>query len=256
MRNGCEVFLNLHSLLQTAPFLKGRLFYYEETDSTNLRARCLIEEGVTDAVIVASAQTEGRGRLNRTFFSPPGGLYLSAVLPFPVSHALPTVAAACAVSEALTALCSRTVLCKWVNDLLLDNFKVGGILTEATKGFVIVGIGININTAQSVFLSDFPHVSSLAVRCERPFEPEQAATAILQSLFSKWDCPSLGLIADYKSRLATLGQEVRVLDGSHSFTGTAIDLDDDAALLVVPNGSDKTVRVISGDVSIRGLWGY
>ena len=248
--------MNAHSLLQAAPFLKGRLLFCEKTDSTNLRARCLIEEGITDAVVVASVQTEGRGRLNRAFLSPPGGLYLSAVLPFPVNHVLPTVAAACAASEALSALCGRAVLCKWVNDLLLDNFKVGGILTESTKGFVIVGIGININTAQSVFLSDFPHVSSLAVRCEKTFEPEQAAAAILRNLFLKWDFPSFALLADYKSRLATLGQKVRVQEGSRSFTGTAIGLDDDAALLVVPSGSEEVVRVISGDVSVRGLWGY
>ena len=256
VRNGCDNSLNAHSLLLAAPFLKGRLFYFDKTDSTNLRARRLIEEGSTDAVVVASAQTSGRGRLNRAFLSPPGGLYLSVVLPFPVSHALPTVAAACAASEALSALCGRAVSCKWVNDLLLENYKIGGILTESTKEFVIVGIGININTAQSVFLSDLPHVSSLAVRCEKTFEPEQAAAVILQSLFSKWDCPSTALLADYKSRLATLGQKVRVIDGSRGFVGTAIGLDDDAALLVVPNGSEEAVRVVSGDVSVRGLWGY
>lgn len=248
--------MNAHSLLLAAPFLRDRLFYFEKTDSTNLRARCLIEEGITDAVVVASAQTEGRGRLDRVFLSPLGGLYLSAVLPFPSNHALPTIAAACAAAEALSALCCRSVLCKWVNDLLLDNFKVGGILTESTKGFVIVGIGININTAPSFFRLEFPHVSSLFAQCDRTFEPEQAAAAILKCLFLKWDLSSQELITDYKSRLATLGQKVRVLDGSRSFTGTAIGLDDDAALLVVPCGSTKAARVISGDVSIRGFWGY
>lgn len=248
--------MNAHSLLKAAPFLKGRLYCYQKTDSTNLRARALFEKGITDAVVIASSQTAGRGRLNRTFVSPFGGLYISAILPFPVSHALPTVAAACAAASAMSVLCKKNIRCKWVNDLLLDGYKVGGILTEATGGFVIVGIGINLNTDPSASLLDLPHVSSLAARCDCTFKPEPAAAALLQALFHVWQQPSDDLLADYKSRLVTLGQKVRVIDQNSSFTGTAEDIDGDAALLVLKDGSDTVVRVVSGDVSVRGLWGY
>ncbi len=248
--------MNTHSLLKAAPFLKGRLYCYQKTDSTNLRARALFEKGITDAVVVASAQTAGRGRQNRVFVSPLGGLYVSAVLPFPVNHALPTIAAACAAASAMSSLCKKTIHCKWVNDLLLDGYKVGGILTEASGGFVIVGIGINLNTDPSASLLDLPHVSSLAARCDCTFKPESAAAVLLQSLFSVWEQPSDDLLADYKSRLVTLGQKVRVIDKNRSFTGTATGIDGDAALLVLKDGGDAVVRVVSGDVSVRGLWGY
>ncbi|MBQ8387819.1 MAG: biotin--[Clostridia bacterium] len=149
------------------------IFDFEEASSTNTLAR---ELGGHLSAVLAERQSGGRGRLSRSFFSPEGGLYMSAVLePERVSCGLGfcTAAAALAVRDALEAhgVCNLRV--KWVNDLLLDGRKVCGILTEAVSGIggisrVIVGIGVNLREPEGGFPPEIAdRAGYVTVDCDR-----------------------------------------------------------------------------------------
>jgi BirA family biotin operon repressor/biotin-[acetyl-CoA-carboxylase] ligase len=255
--------MDFASLLQAAPFLEGRLSFLDSTDSTNNVARSLAREKHPDAVVVARLQTAGRGRLSRSFWSPRDtGVYICAVLPaVPSCPMVPTVLAACAASNALSDLCGRQVMLKWVNDLLLDEYKIAGILAERVGEHVIIGIGINLNTRQEEFPSELAHASSLAARCGCLFSPEAAVCAVISSFDRVWAQAHRTdfqeeLMEAYRNRLVTLGRSVRVLSAQKERSAVALSVDADGALLVRYDDTGLTQRVTSGDVSVRGLHGY
>lgn len=136
---------------------------YDEVPSTNLIALEFGEQGTPDGTVIqALQQTGGRGRLGRSFCSPPGGLYFSLVLrPKNFSSHLPllTLAAGVFCSTLIEKISGENVKLKWPNDIYLANRKLGGILTEAapysyragTIPFLVVGIGLNINTRIELF---------------------------------------------------------------------------------------------------------
>ena len=137
--------------------LFGRaLRYYDEIESTNAEAKSLAADGAPEGtVVVAECQTAGRGRLGRRWTSPAGkGLLFSVILrpDLPMSDAhLLTLVAASAAAEAIETQTGIAVRLKWPNDLYVDDRKLGGILTEVSGeqdeiDWVIVGIGINVNT--------------------------------------------------------------------------------------------------------------
>lgn len=140
-------------LPQHAPFA---LEYHDVIDSTNNRARQLAEDGAPAwTVVLANAQTAGRGRMGKSFYSPEAsGIYMSMVVrpDCDVRDAnLLTIAAAAAVAESIELVCDVKVGIKWVNDLFVEQRKVCGILTEAAVGveeqrlrYAVVGIGINV----------------------------------------------------------------------------------------------------------------
>jgi biotin-(acetyl-CoA carboxylase) ligase len=125
------------------------------------------------------------------------------------------VLAACAASQALRQLCGRQIMIKWVNDLLLDECKIGGILAESLGDTIIIGIGINLNTRQEDFPPELAHASSLFARCRSLFSREAAVTAIVSFLDRVWEQagspngPS-ALMEIYRAGLVTLGRPVRV----------------------------------------------
>lgn len=132
------------------------LHYFEETGSTNDEAARLAEAGAPEGTtVVAGGQTAGRGRLGRSWFSPPGaGLYASVVIRDPRAAPLLTLAAGVALAEAIRAAVGLPIEIKWPNDLVIDSGlgrrrKVAGILTEGSSSgggiqYVIVGFGINL----------------------------------------------------------------------------------------------------------------
>ncbi|MBT9174808.1 MAG: Bifunctional ligase/repressor BirA [candidate division WS2 bacterium] len=133
-----------------------KIIWLEEVDSTNNYAKNLAEKGEEEGiVVVARKQTCGRGREDRNWISPEGGLYLSFILRpvFPVKELTPiTRLSAVAVLEAVEDITSLKCQLKWPNDLLLHGKKVCGILTESkvvgeTVVYVVVGIGVNVNNS-------------------------------------------------------------------------------------------------------------
>lgn len=249
----------LHSLLRTR-WLGRHLRRLERCRSTNDEAAAWAREGApSGSIVVAEEQTGGRGRLGRTWHSPPGeNLYFSAVLrpPLPPHRAPPiTLAVAVAVAEAVESLGIEPEL-KWPNDLLVDGRKLCGILTEMTLAggridFVIVGIGVNLHalafppelreraTSLRLLLGHDPDgerfVAELCLRLERWCERYVAEGAA-------------PVVAAWKQRARLFGREVTVSGGREPVRGVAEDLDEDGALILRrPDGS--AARVLAGEVS-------
>lgn len=246
------------------------LICLETVDSTNNLLKRMALEGAADGTVaVADAQTAGRGRLGRSFQSPPGtGIYLSFLLRpqvLPQRAVNLTACAAVAMCDAVEAACGLRPQIKWTNDVLLEGRKICGILTEmSVEGesgalqYIVVGIGVNVNQA----LADFPQqlqsmAGSVAMAVGHPIDRGRLAAEIINAMdamYADWQ-RGVWSVARYRADCATLGRPVRVIRGGQEKNAFAEDVDDDFGLVVrYADGSRETV--ISGEVSVRGLEGY
>jgi BirA family biotin operon repressor/biotin-[acetyl-CoA-carboxylase] ligase len=241
------------------PF-QHRLSWHEQVASTNDIARAAAEARAPEGTVVAAnAQSAGRGRLGRSWSSPPGGgLYVSVVLR-PEARALPllTIAAGVALAEGIEAASGLAVGLKWPNDLVIGVRKLGGILTEAVSlgagpvvDCVIVGFGINILT--SIYP---PEIAARATSIERELgRPPDRGLVLAECLaaFARRyaalrDGRADELLAAWRSRAAaSLGRHVEWDADAGLMRGVAQDIDDAGALLVRIGAT--TVRVLSGEV--------
>ena len=237
------------------------------TDSTNRVASELAREGAAHGTtVVAEAQTAGRGRLGRSFFSPAHlNLYTSIVLrPALDTARAPTaiLAAAVAVAEAVAAEVGdpEAVEIKWPNDVLLGGRKTSGILmelgAEATRvRFLVLGIGVNLNVARSAFPPEFRELAtSLSEHAGRAVDRVGFAARLYDTLEAVLDRHAeSGFEAvrpSFEARFRMRGRRVRVLDvGGTALDGIALGVDGDGALLV-DRGDGRRERVVAGDVTI------
>ena len=208
-------------------------------------------------VVCAEAQSKGRGRLGRAWISPKSkGLYFSLVLrpQLPLNRlAQLTLMSAVALAEAIEEISELKPLIKWPNDILWDDHKLAGILTELRAesdqvNFVIVGIGLNVNTSTHQLNAGG---TSLKVAAGRSFNRAVVFQAILRSL-EKWYVKLLdhefGLVMqEWKKRSATLKRRVRITDSTGIIEGEAVDLDEDGALLIRKDNG-LIIKKMAGDV--------
>ena len=248
----------LRILLQDCPW---KVEVLDEIDSTNseLKRRTDVPHG---CVLVTEHQTEGRGRRGRQFVSPPGGVYLSVLLR---PHAKPdellhlTAMAAVAVRRAILEVSPLPVEIKWTNDLVCEGKKLCGILTELVDSAVIIGIGVNCNTPPEAFSPEVRRIAgSLRSLSGQPVVPECLTAAMVRNL-AEMDRVLLTQreqwLAEYARHCVTLGKAVRVIRGTQQRAATALGIDEHGALLVrYENG--ETAAVNSGEVSVRGMYGY
>ncbi len=240
-------------------------------DSTNTFAKELARQGApAGTVVIADRQRAGRGRLGRSFLSPGGvGIYFSVVLrpncpPQSLMHL--TCAVGTAMCNAIERACGIRPGIKWTNDLVIGTKKLGGILTELNVNpttklveYAIVGIGINCkqkeadfdesirNMACSIEMSTGKQVDRNTLICEMV----RSMYALNQNLLSD----KSQIMASYRRDCITLGKHISVVRGTDIRHGIAQDIDEDGALIVAyENGSVEAVQ--SGEVSIRGLYGY
>ncbi len=245
--------------------------YYETLDSTNTRAKELARSGAPHGTVVLSrSQSAGRGRLGRSFQSPEGaGVYLSVILRYPaapqqVMHL--TCAAGVAMADAVQRLCGIRPGLKWINDLVCGGKKLGGILTELSVSpqtglleYAVVGIGINCLQKPGDFAPELQGLAvSLSTVCERPVLPDAMAAEMilaLQQMDKSLLMQQNAIMEKYRSDCITLHKQVRILQADREQTGFARDVDAAGALVVeLPDG--KCITVNSGEVSVRGLYGY
>ena len=240
--------------------------YEPSVDSTNRVAKALAYHGAADGtIVVAEEQTGGKGRLERKYFSPRGkGIWFSVILRpnfLPKDASKVTLMAAVAVAEAMTRFNLKPEI-KWPNDLLFDGRKIVGILTEMTGeigriDYVVVGVGINVNIARDEFPEDLRTVAaSLSEMSGEELSRVKIFRAILEEfdkLYCEVNANGFGEILKlWRKHNVTLGKKVRVIsavEGGENFDGTAVDLDDDGALVV--ETADGLRTVYAGDVSIR-----
>ena len=233
---------------------------YAELDSTNT---ALVEEARDGApeglVVVADHQTGGRGRLGRTWSAAPGTALLVSVLlrpPLPIDE-VPVVlmAAGLAACDGVEAAAGFRPGLKWPNDLVVEDRKLAGLLTEATGGAepgVVLGLGINVAAAA------YPaELAGEATSCEevasRPVDREELLVAFLTALELRYTAVLAGgsrstTLDAYRADSATIGRRVRVeLTAGKALEGNASRLADDGQLVVVDDaGAEHLVNV--GDV--------
>jgi BirA family biotin operon repressor/biotin-[acetyl-CoA-carboxylase] ligase len=240
---------------------------FQETTSTNDVAARLARGGAAEgAVVFAESQTKGRGRLGRTWISPAGkGLWFTVLLrpkiP-PQEMTQLTVAAATALSRAVTLQTGVVPDIKWPNDILIRGRKIAGILTEMRAELdqvqeVLLGIGMDVNMEASDF-SDGLRATATSLRIEtgQKINRAELAVAILRELDRDYQVVAEGKFArlaeQWEERCTTLGCQVTIRVGERVIRGRAESLDDDGALLV--RGTHGHLeRIVGGDVTVEKL---
>ena len=235
------------------PGLEWRIHYFPEISSTMDAARELAKKGAKEGtIVIAEAQTRGRGRMSREWISPAGGIYVTIVLRPRMSPAYApriNLMVSIAVADTIRKLFELKAELKWPNDVLIEGRKVCGILAEIDAemdavNFVNVGIGINANTSIPQFEKT---VTFLKDALGREISRKEFLSALLmeierlQPLLMKAD-----LLEEWKKLSVTLNKNVKIVAPDEVIVGLAIDIDTTGALLVKEkNGSLK--KAMAGD---------
>ena len=240
-----------------------KIICFKSIDSTNSAAFRLAEEGAADGtVVIADAQTRGKGRLGREWASPDGvNLYCSVIL----RPALPPMAApqltflsVIAVARAVEQATSLVPMIKWPNDILIGGKKIAGLLNEMSAetekvNFIVLGIGVNVNMHPDQFPAELRHpASSLLVEGGEPVNRNSFVRLLLRELDALYDVylrEGYGPIRDeWQSRSQMRGRRVTVTCQDHVISGVVSGIDDIGALILDVDGREE--RVLSGDVKI------
>ena len=237
-----------------------RLFCYENADSTNKRAReyssCAPD---VPTLFIADSQSEGRGRLGRSFFSPDStGLYMTLLVASPENDRFTYITSIAAVEarEAISQVFGIDTEIKWVNDIYLDGKKVSGILAESfpmgEKRYVALGVGVNISTvdfpaelcdkAGSVVLDEVGADELCAMRFALAYEITRRVLEMLDSKESNH-------IERYRKYSCVIGKRVSFVSGEIRQSGVAVDIDDTGALAVRLD-SGKVELLSTGEISL------
>jgi BirA family biotin operon repressor/biotin-[acetyl-CoA-carboxylase] ligase len=250
----------------TAKKLGRSIYFYKETTTTNGCLRELALDGAPEGTLaVAEKMTAGRGRRGRHWEAPAGsGIWMSILLRptiFPSEASVLTLLAGLAVCQALEEEIGLSPKIKWPNDILLNGKKLVGILTEMDcemqqTHFVIVGIGINVNT------TEFPEglkevATSLYLEMGRTFSRKNILQRVLvnfEKLYEEFTASHSSFapfLLRYKEKCSTLNQEVKVM-GKETFFAQAVDITPEGELVVIRKDNGNREVVFSGEVSIRG----
>ncbi|MBR4151688.1 MAG: biotin--[Selenomonadaceae bacterium] len=241
------------------------MVYHPSVDSTNRIAKALAYHGAAEGtIVVAEEQENGKGRLDRNFYSPRGkGIWFSLVLrPKFLPHEAPqcTLMAAVVVAEAMARFNLKPEI-KWPNDILFDGRKLVGILTEMTCeigkiNYVVIGVGINVNITRDEFPEELrDRATSLSEMNGEKISRVEFFRAVLEEFDKIYgDVTESGFGEVFKlwrKYSVTLGKDIKVVsaDGGETFTGKALDLNSEGALVV--ETADGLRTVYAGDVSIR-----
>ena len=247
------------------------LNWFETIDSTNDWLKKAARQGAPEGTIaIADHQTGGHGRMGRTFQSPGGmGVYMSVILrPNCSAEQLMhlTCAAAVAMCDAVEQASGLRPTIKWINDLVIGTRKLGGILTELSLipgtnrvGYAIVGIGIICLQKPEDFPPKLQDMAiSLSDATQKVICPAALAAAMMDALWhmdQRLLTDRASIMVSYAQDCITLGKDILVVRGDVSRYGTALSLTSDGGLLVrYADGNAQVVQ--SGEVSIRGMYGY
>ena len=259
------------SQIHTECLWRDTLYWYDTIESTNTQAKLLARDGAPHGTaLIAGEQTGGRGRMGRSFESKGGkGVYLSAILrpncaPEQLMHL--TCAAGVAMCQAVETVSGIRPGIKWINDLVWNKRKLGGILTEMAidpktdlVDYAVVGVGINcLHSAQDFSPEVASIATSLSVAAGKEICADTLAAAAVEALHRISDqlfSQKAEIMDAYRSLCVTLGQDIFVHRNDTVTPGKALDVDDEGALTVrLTDGRQITVN--SGEVSVRGMYGY
>lgn len=228
---------------------RDRIHHFRETTSTMDEAMALARKGCPDfSVAVAQRQTLGRGRMKRTWLSADGGLYFTVVVrpDIPMMMAgLVNLAAAIDMAELLRSMYQVDAYLKWPNDILVDNHKICGVLSQMEAegdqvAHMNIGIGLNVNNAPE---NEEPIAISLQTLLGRPVPRRGILVAFLDAFKRRiMTFDPHKVIDQWQSRNVTLGQKVRVFTVKDRVDGIAEALDAHGGLILrLADGSRQTV---------------
>ena len=249
-------------------FIGRHLQYFYSIDSTNKKAKDIAFDEKEGTVLIAEEQLEGKGRMGREWISPKGrGIWMSIILkpkvePMAVSKI--TLLGAAAVHKALENMNINSKI-KWPNDILIDNKKICGILTEMNCelnmiNYVVIGIGINVNLNDNDIPEELKHkATSIKISQGGEIDRKKLVGNILNE-FEKLYIPfkekgnAKRAIDICRANSAIIDKEVKIIQGEEVKIGKVIDLNENGELMV-EFGNGYVEDIFSGEISIRGING-
>ncbi len=245
-----------------------RIHYFDEVTSTQHVAAEMAEAGAAQGtLVIAELQTAGRGRLGRSWHSPPGlNLYTTVILrPTRPIAEIPRLSlmAGIACAETLATVAPGMAALKWPNDIWLNDRKAGGIISEAIAdakqqlSCVLIGIGLNLNLG----LEDIPadlrdKATSVRIATGHRCDRIGVAATLFNRLNSRYmEVEAHGfaaLRAEYERYFALTGKIVTVVDGTSRISGRVSGIDADGAMML--ETANGTIHVMAGEVSVEGAY--
>ena len=245
--------------------LKLKLECFESLDSTNTYLKERAKKGAPEGtVVIANAQTGGRGRMGRSFCSPPAlGIYMSLLLrPEAKSDCVQSLTAftAVAVCRAIESLTGLDPEIKWINDIMLNGKKICGILAEAkfskeaVPDYAVLGIGINLLAPQGGFPAEIRDIAGAVfpqgTDADAAFD--RCAAALTDALLDEYaGIRERHYLAGYKARLCVIGKAITVCENGTERPAFALAADDDLRLLVRYEDDGSEQWRATGEIRIR-----
>lgn len=236
-----------------------KVIYLPSVPSTMDAARQEALKGVGEGtVVVAGEQTEGRGRLKRSWLTPKGNIALSIIL-YPDIKSLPylIMVASLAVVKSIESIIGLKGKIKWPNDILIDGKKVCGILIENELSgnrivYSIVGIGINV----ALKVNAYADIANTATSLKNESSQADICISLVRSLLQEFEQlyvklpDGKAIFEAWRDNLVTLGKQVKAQSGTQITEGIAESVDEDGALII--RGTDgRLAKVVAGDVTLR-----
>ena len=248
--------LNIQEIQKNLKY-KHNIEIFDSIDSTNKYLKSKINEKNYGTIVISNEQTNGYGKKNRQFMSNKDvGIYMS-ILINPnclIEESLKiTILTSVAILSAIKSICNLDVKLKWVNDIILNDLKVGGILCESQINLnnniidnMIVGIGINVKEFEFP-----PSLKNIATSIENNINIKISRNALISEIINFFDLyfiEKANYIDLYKENSYVLGKDITVIQNDKQFYAKAIDIDDSGSLIV--QGQEKIIKLISSDISI------
>lgn len=247
-------------------FIGKEILYFPKLLSTNATAKEQAERGAKEGtVVIAETQTEGRGRMDRRWISPKGGIWLSIILRPQIAAEIAqkmALTSAVAVAKTLKKKYAVNAQIKWPNDVLISDQKVCGILAEAalrekTTNYLIVGIGINANFHGEILPKE---VQANSTTLQDVLGKKVNREVLIRVLLREFEDYYVlfrarkfaELLNEWRGIAGFLGKRVKVTSFGEKLQGTAMDIDEDGAL-IIRLGNGESRRILSGDVSVRWI---
>ena len=251
--------------LNTKHWNKDNIYTYEQVDSTNIIAKKMAREGKEEGtIVVAEQQLKGKGRMGREWISPYGkGIWFSIILrpEIPPAKASEiTFVVAAGIMQGIKRYTGKDVKIKWPNDILLDNKKIVGILTEISAemeriNYVVPGIGINANQDPEDFPEEIrERASSLKVLTDKEIDRNKLLRFIIEDLekiyYTYKEDGFEKILKIWTDNNVTLGKRVKAIFFDSEIVGVAERIDGEG-YLIIRDDYNKEHRILAGDVSLR-----
>jgi len=234
-----------------------KFYHFKTLNSTNEKAKKFAKEKISNVVIITDKQKKGKGRFNRRWFSSFGGLYMTIVLKEKSLDKVKylTFIASISVANVIRNLTKINPKVKWPNDVLVNEKKICGILTETISGrknYALVGIGLNVNQLKFP-KSIFNKTTSLAIEKKKQYNIKTISRLIMNEFndhYKSYNKREYGKIINYwKDNSHTLGEKIRVKTLSGNYVGKAINVDKDCNLILKLNNG-KIKKIVEGDIFV------